>query len=140
MYVRSFSELKQRLITYQQGMLHSSGQRVLFVDADGASHFPDLALLQAEMDRIEQDDSLSKGFGLVVGSRAHLVQTEAVVKVSLSYRDARTVLMSMREQRSFLRNLLMRLFHSYLFVLGIRSIRDTQCGYISSPPSLPSSH
>ena len=26
----------------------------------------------------------------------------------------------------------MRLFHSYLFVLGIRSIRDTQCGHVIS--------
>lgn len=103
----------------KHGVLHASGHRVLFVDADGASHFPDLALLQAELDRLElsqisesiNDDEWQGGHGVVVGSRAHLVRTEAVVK------------------RSFLRNLLMRGFHTYLFVLGIRSIRDTQCGF-----------
>lgn len=71
-----------------QGMLHASGERVLFVDADGASHFPDLALLQKEMDTLESAQ-LKAGVeheavqGLVVGSRAHLVGTAVVVKVRL---------------------------------------------------------
>ncbi|KAL8287642.1 hypothetical protein RQP46_003500 [Phenoliferia psychrophenolica] len=103
----------------KHGMLHAAGHRILFADADGASHFPDLGLLQAEMDRLEVSQSAEAdakghwtgGHGVVVGSRAHLVRTEAVVK------------------RSFSRNLLMRLFHTYLYVLGIRSIRDTQCGF-----------
>ncbi|KAM0787657.1 hypothetical protein ACM66B_003721 [Microbotryomycetes sp. NB124-2] len=102
----------------RHGVLHASGHRILFCDADGASHFPDLSLLQAEMDSLEQEQLTSKQVdasehvqGVIVGSRAHLVRTEAVVK------------------RSFLRNLLMRGFHSYLFVLGIRTIRDTQCGF-----------
>ncbi|KAK4705898.1 hypothetical protein P7C70_g314, partial [Phenoliferia sp. Uapishka_3] len=110
----------------KHGILHAAGHRILFADADGASHFPDLGLLQAELDRLEKFQSIyqtsqkkgndSEGIwegyhGIVVGSRAHLVRTEAVVK------------------RSFLRNLLMRLFHTYLFVLGIRTIRDTQCGF-----------
>lgn len=30
----------------------------------------------------------------------------------------------------------MRLFHTYLFILGIRSIRDTQCGYVYSDLSV----
>ncbi|KAK4047009.1 hypothetical protein OIV83_005695 [Microbotryomycetes sp. JL201] len=102
----------------RHGVLHASGHRILFCDADGASHFPDLALLQAELDVVEQAqlrdkrvDNLEQVHGVIVGSRAHLVRTEAVVK------------------RSFLRNLLMRGFHSYLFLLGIRTIRDTQCGF-----------
>lgn len=70
----------------QQGILHAGGDRILFVDADGASHFPDLALLQAELDRVETTPRSADGqggHGLVVGSRAHLVRTEAVVKVCL---------------------------------------------------------
>ncbi|KAI5475746.1 glycosyltransferase family 2 protein [Pseudohyphozyma bogoriensis] len=94
----------------RHGMLYAAGQRVLFADADGASYFPDLALLNASLDRILASPT-SNGHGLVVGSRAHLVKTPAVVK------------------RSFLRNLLMRLFHLYLSLLGISSIRDTQCGF-----------
>jgi dolichyl-phosphate beta-glucosyltransferase len=46
------------------------------VDADGATRFSDLGKLEAEMKNIEKD-----GFGVAVGSRSHLVSTEAVVKV-----------------------------------------------------------
>ncbi|GAA5851260.1 hypothetical protein JCM8547_004186 [Rhodosporidiobolus lusitaniae] len=99
----------------KHGVLHSSGARILFVDADGATHFPDLELLEAELDKIEasqEGDGEGGGtHGLVVGSRAHLVSSEAVVK------------------RSALRNLLMRTFHLYLSLLGLSTIRDTQCGF-----------
>lgn len=69
--------------------MHASGHRILFVDADGASHFPDLALLEDEMDRLEAEQSTGTsdekewvgGHGVIVGSRAHLVRTELVVKV-----------------------------------------------------------
>lgn len=76
---------------FDKGILHASGHRILFADADGASHFPDVALLQQEMDDIEMQQystaseeekkNWQGGHGVVVGSRAHLVRTEAVVKV-----------------------------------------------------------
>ncbi|KAK9898163.1 glycosyltransferase family 2 protein [Cystobasidium minutum MCA 4210] len=106
------------------GMMHSRGKRMLFVDADGASRFEDLALLEKAMDDMCSDTSsnghtpngLKAGVNsgakaIAIGSRAHMVKTDAVVK------------------RSKLRNLLMRSFHIYLSVLGIRSIADTQCGF-----------
>ncbi|KAI9205490.1 dolichyl-phosphate beta-glucosyltransferase Alg5 [Polychytrium aggregatum] len=89
-----------------QGMMVARGQRLLFVDADGATKFSDLDKLEAAMDRI-----VSKGQAIVVGSRAHMVTSDAVVK------------------RSFIRNFLMRGFHTLLFVLGIGTIKDTQCGF-----------
>ncbi|GAA5980270.1 hypothetical protein JCM5350_000894 [Sporobolomyces pararoseus] len=98
----------------RHGVLHVSGHRILFVDADGATNFADLSLLESELDSLEQaQKSASKSgpHGIIVGSRAHLVSTEAVVK------------------RSLLRNLLMRSFHLYLSLLGLRTIRDTQCGF-----------
>ncbi|GAA5899429.1 hypothetical protein JCM6882_009114 [Rhodosporidiobolus microsporus] len=96
----------------KHGVLHSSGARILFVDADGATSFPDLALLEAELDKLAlAQDPAQDPHGLVVGSRAHLVKSEAVVK------------------RSPLRNLLMRTFHLYLSLLGLSTIRDTQCGF-----------
>lgn len=70
----------------EQGVLHASGHRILFVDADGATRFEDLALLEEELDVLEAQQA-KKGStdqapqGLIVGSRAHLVSTEAVVKV-----------------------------------------------------------
>lgn len=59
------------------GAMHARGRRILMVDADGASQFSDLELLWKAIDQVELD-----GEGIAVGSRAHLVDTEAVVKVS----------------------------------------------------------
>lgn len=61
----------------RHGMLHSRGRRLLMVDADGASRFEDLEMLWKEMDKAAPTDEPA----VVVGSRAHLVNTEAVVKV-----------------------------------------------------------
>jgi dolichyl-phosphate beta-glucosyltransferase len=63
----------------RHGMLHARGNRLLMVDADGASRFEDLELLWKSMDELGPNDEPT----VVVGSRAHLVKTEAVVKVRL---------------------------------------------------------
>ncbi|KAH7874880.1 nucleotide-diphospho-sugar transferase [Lentinula edodes] len=93
----------------RHGMLHSGGQQLLMVDADGASRFQDLERLWEGMDEITGGDDA--GEGVVVGSRAHMVKTEAVVK------------------RSFIRNMLMRCLHTLLLIVGVGHIRDTQCGF-----------
>lgn len=101
------------------GMRHVRGQYAIFADADGASKFEDLGKLVRESKKIED----AEGRGVAVGSRAHLVGSEAVVK------------------RSFLRNLLMHSFHLLLRLLtppATAAIRDTQCGFkLFSRPSLP---
>lgn len=61
----------------RHGMLHSRGSKLLMVDADGASRFDDLGLLWAEMESIAPNDEPA----VVIGSRAHLVKSDAVVKV-----------------------------------------------------------
>lgn len=63
----------------RHGMLHARGRRLLMVDADGASRFEDVDALWAAMDTIAPLEG--DGAGVVVGSRAHLVSTAAVVKV-----------------------------------------------------------
>lgn len=63
----------------RHGMLHAGGKQLLMADADGASRIEDLEALWKAMDGIAPNDAP----GVVVGSRAHLVKTEAVVKVSL---------------------------------------------------------
>lgn len=50
-------------------------------------------------------------YGMTIGSRAHLVSSQTVVS------------------RSKFRNFLMKGFHLYLYILGLRDIRDTQCGF-----------
>ncbi|KAF8628714.1 hypothetical protein AX17_005936 [Amanita inopinata Kibby_2008] len=91
----------------RHGMLYASGERLLMVDADGASRFQDLEMLWEAMDKIAPGNAPA----VVVGSRAHLVRSEAVVK------------------RSFIRNILMHGLHTILRIVGVGHIRDTQCGF-----------
>jgi len=91
----------------RHGMLHARGKRLLMVDADGASRFEDLELLWKAMDEFGPKTKPA----MVVGSRAHLVKSEAVVK------------------RALLRNILMYGLHTILRIVGVGHIRDTQCGF-----------
>ncbi|KAF2821339.1 nucleotide-diphospho-sugar transferase [Ophiobolus disseminans] len=101
------------------GMRHVRGQYVVFADADGASRFDDLGKMVEGCRKIEDKD----GRGVAIGSRAHLVGSEAVVK------------------RSKLRNFLMHSFHILLRIMtppATARIKDTQCGFkLFSRSSLP---
>lgn len=57
-------------------MQYTRGKYLLMVDADGATRFSDLDPL---LERLEKEEK--NGLGVAVGSRAHLVKTDAVVKV-----------------------------------------------------------
>ena len=59
------------------GMRHVRGRYVLFADADGASKFSDVGKLMRECQAVVDEH----GCAVAVGSRAHLVGSEAVVKV-----------------------------------------------------------
>ena len=61
------------------GMRHVRGQYVVFADADGASRFSDLGALVEGCKKVKDE----RGRGVAIGSRAHLVGSEAVVKVSI---------------------------------------------------------
>lgn len=92
------------------GMRHARGQYVLFADADGASDITDLPKLVAAADKAADDKSRA----VAVGSRAHMVNSAAVV------------------QRSKLRNFLMHGFHLFLWIMtppATARIKDTQCGF-----------
>ncbi|KAI7494987.1 dolichyl-phosphate beta-glucosyltransferase [Hortaea werneckii] len=101
------------------GTRHARGTYVVFADADGASRFTDLGKLVQGCEKVKDKQGRAVG----VGSRAHMVGTEAVVK------------------RSFLRNTLMRAFHLLIWTLTTprtSHIKDTQCGFkLFSRPSLP---
>jgi dolichyl-phosphate beta-glucosyltransferase len=103
------------------GLRHVRGEYAVFADADGASRFSDLSKLVSACEAAQVKDPLRRA--IAVGSRAHLVGSEAVVK------------------RSFLRNLLMHSFHLFLRVLtppATARIGDTQCGFkLFSRESLP---
>ncbi|SPO05983.1 related to dolichyl-phosphate beta-glucosyltransferase [Cephalotrichum gorgonifer] len=101
------------------GFRHARGDYVLFADADGASKFSDLGKLMESCEQVADGSHR----GVAVGSRAHLVGSEAVV------------------QRSALRNFLMRGFHFVLMILtppATSRIKDTQCGFkLFSRAALP---
>lgn len=101
------------------GLRHARGLHAIFADADGASRFSDVSALIAGASAVADQS----GRAVAVGSRAHLVGSEAVV------------------QRSWIRNLLMHSFHLLLRVLTPREtsrVRDTQCGFkVFSRPALP---
>jgi dolichyl-phosphate beta-glucosyltransferase len=101
------------------GLRHVRGEYALFADADGASRFSDVAKLVEACEEVVDGSHR----GVAIGSRAHLVGSEAVVK------------------RSALRNFLMRSFHLILTILtppATSRIRDTQCGFkLFSRASLP---
>lgn len=88
------------------GLLHSLGKLALFADADGATQFSDAEHLITYLKKLPEDSA-----GVAIGSRAHMVNTEAVVK------------------RSFIRNFLMYGLHTLVYVFGIRDVQDTQCGF-----------
>ena len=92
------------------GMRHARGAYILFADADGASDISDLPKLVTAADDIADSESRA----VAVGSRAHMVNSEAVVK------------------RSKLRNFLMHSFHLFIRTLTppkTAKIKDTQCGF-----------
>lgn len=101
------------------GFRHVRGAYAVFADADGASRFEDLRKLVEGCKGVECGERRA----IAVGSRAHLVGSEAVVK------------------RSALRNALMHSFHLLLRLLtppATSRIRDTQCGFkLFSRASLP---
>mmetsp|Transcript_16759 Transcript_16759/g.19478 ORF Transcript_16759/g.19478 Transcript_16759/m.19478 type:complete len:290 (+) Transcript_16759:1-870(+) len=88
-----------------KGMLRARGKYLLMADADGATFFPDIERLERGMDVIEKD-----GLGIVVGSRAHLMD-ESIA------------------ERSALRSFLMYGFHFLVNILCVKGINDTQCGF-----------
>ncbi|RLV90905.1 Dolichyl-phosphate beta-glucosyltransferase [Spathaspora sp. JA1] len=86
------------------GLLHSRGKYSLFADADGATKFSDISKLVEFVAATNEP-------AVAIGSRAHMVNTDAVIK------------------RSLIRNFLMYGLHTLVFVFGIRDVQDTQCGF-----------
>ena len=134
MRVVSLAENRGKGGAVTHGMKYTRGKYAIFADADGASKFEDLGKLIEASKKIEDKE----GRGVAIGSRAHLVGSEAVVKVSLETLKHYGI---NKTQRSFTRNLMMHSFHLLLRILtppATARIRDTQCGFkLFSRPSLP---
>lgn len=92
------------------GMLMARGKYVIFADADGATKFSDIDKLIKGIKLLDKNEPLTNS-AISIGSRAHMVSTDAVVK------------------RSPIRNFLMYGLHTLVYIFGIRDIKDTQCGF-----------
>jgi len=91
----------------REGASRARGQRILLVDADGATRITDLERLEQALNKFSQHEPV-----IAFGSRAHLVHSDVVAR------------------RSPIRNLLMNGFHLIVrLVGGVYNIRDTQCGF-----------
>ena len=63
----------------REGMLHVRGKYTLFADADGASKFSDVEKLMASVQNMERIKEGTNTYpAIALGSRAHMVNTEAV--------------------------------------------------------------
>ncbi|XP_011302309.1 dolichyl-phosphate beta-glucosyltransferase [Fopius arisanus] len=98
------------------GMQSARGCLLLFADADGATQFRDIEKLEESLkevlkfDYTENPHEASLSNAVICGSRAHL-EEEATAT------------------RSIFRLILMHGFHFLVWVLCVRGIRDTQCGF-----------
>ncbi|KFM61195.1 Dolichyl-phosphate beta-glucosyltransferase, partial [Stegodyphus mimosarum] len=115
-FARKYSTEKIRVLTLKKnrgkggavrlGMLSCRGRYLLFADADGATKFSDIEKLEKEM-QVAVTENINS---IVIGSRAHL-EKQAIAS------------------RSLFRTILMYGFHFLVWFFGVRSIRDTQCGF-----------
>ncbi|KNA18514.1 hypothetical protein SOVF_069880 [Spinacia oleracea] len=105
----------------RKGMLHSRGELLLMLDADGATKVYDLEKLEAQIrtvagKEINVDGGGDSSFGIhdvpvvAFGSRAHL-EDKALAT------------------RKWYRNFLMKGFHLVVLLAAGPGIRDTQCGF-----------
>ncbi|KYN38376.1 Dolichyl-phosphate beta-glucosyltransferase [Trachymyrmex septentrionalis] len=98
------------------GMLSARGSVLLFADADGATKFNDLKKLDESLinvlgfDYINKPEKTASSDAVICGSRAHLEKEETA-------------------KRSYFRLFLMHGFHFLVWLLCVRGIRDTQCGF-----------
>lgn len=116
-YTEKYGSDKVRVLTLEKnkgkggavrlGMLSSRGKYLLMADADAATRFSDIRKLEVEMDKLENGKN---GSAIIVGSRAHL-EEESIAN------------------RSVFRTFLMKGFHLLVWLLCVRTVKDTQCGF-----------
>ncbi|KAI3751371.1 hypothetical protein L2E82_22455 [Cichorium intybus] len=99
----------------RKGMLHSRGQLLLMLDADGATKVDDLEKLEKQIFAVAKTKSgSSEGIEdipiVAFGSRAHLEKKALAT-------------------RKWYRNFLMKGFHVVVLLAAGPGVRDTQCGF-----------
>lgn len=132
-FVRKYTVDKVRVIllgrnhgkgeAIRKGMLHSRGELLLMLDADGATKVADLEKLENQIQAVAKREyhhgdssNIDPGFRIsdipvaVFGSRAHLEEKALAT-------------------RKWYRNFLMKGFHLVVLMAAGPGVRDTQCGF-----------
>ncbi|XP_014270890.1 dolichyl-phosphate beta-glucosyltransferase [Halyomorpha halys] len=126
LYAKNFGSEKVRLLDLKPnrgkggavrlGVFSARGSVILFADADGATKFSDITKLEKSLlqitkcDYTKNPEKAADLHAVICGSRSHL-EEESIAN------------------RSFCRVFLMHGFHFLVWLLTVRSIRDTQCGF-----------
>ncbi|KAJ6690281.1 hypothetical protein OIU85_006546 [Salix viminalis] len=119
----AFDFVKKYTVDNVRGMLHSRGELLLMLDADGATKVTDLEKLENQIHavaskefRVGESTSSDSSFRIsdiplaAFGSRAHLEEQALAT-------------------RKWYRNFLMKGFHLVVLLTAGSGIRDTQCGF-----------
>ncbi|KAK7085801.1 dolichyl-phosphate beta-glucosyltransferase [Halocaridina rubra] len=120
-YSKKYGSDKLRVLTLAEnrgkggavrmGMLRSRGELLLFADADGATTFSEYGKVETSIKNLcSAESELSEALAVSCGSRAHLEEDSVA-------------------SRSYFRTVLMYGFHFLVWLLAVRGIKDTQCGF-----------
>ncbi|XP_062214141.1 uncharacterized protein LOC133915130 [Phragmites australis] len=102
----------------RKGMLHSRGELLLMLDADGATKVTDLEKLEAQAKKVKSSPGAS------ASSSQKLSEIEIVVFGSRAHLEKQAL-----ATRKWYRNFLMKGFHFVVLLTAGPGIRDTQCGF-----------
>lgn len=105
----------------RKGMLHSRGELLLMLDADGATKVTDLEKLEAQIHALAKKAKSSPGTS---SSSQNLSDVEVAVFGSRAHLEKQAL-----ATRKWYRNFLMKGFHLVVLLTAGPGIKDTQCGF-----------
>lgn len=109
----------------RKGMLHSRGELLLMLDADGATKVTDLEKLEREIHALaEKSKEFSSQAVSLNHSSKNLSNLEVAVFGSRAHLEKQAI-----ATRKWYRNFLMKGFHLFVLLAAGPGIRDTQCGF-----------
>ncbi|XP_010253173.1 PREDICTED: dolichyl-phosphate beta-glucosyltransferase-like isoform X2 [Nelumbo nucifera] len=107
----------------RSGMLHSRGELLLMLDADGATKIYDLEKLENQICRLAKNE-LKLGDAANTDSSSRISDIPIVAFGSRAHLEEKAL-----ATRKWYRNFLMKGFHAVVLLTAGRGIRDTQCGF-----------
>nr|CCI55455.1 PH01B001E05.11 [Phyllostachys edulis] len=108
----------------RKGMLHSRGELLLMLDADGATKVTNLEKLEAKVHDLAKKVESSPAASANSGSSQKLSDVEIAVFGSCAHLEKQAL-----ATRKWYRNVLMKGFHLVVLLTAGPGIRDTQCGF-----------